>query len=140
MEKGSLSIEQIIIIVICLLVLILSIIFLTRMTGPAGNTTITTAELYSECSNWRLFGNSEATFTKAAYPALWRTYVRTSQVPTATNKNPEPTDEEKKQGYSMAKSFCTMGPDCTRKDACGADGCTSGTCQLKDDSSGCECK
>lgn len=111
-----LSVETVIVIVVCLLVLILSTMYVMGMVGTASNDTSTTEDIYSECMQWQRFGYSDDTnlvFTQKNYPALWQTYLsecidpKTKAIAAACDLG---TDAGKKKISSLiqnAKNFCT---------------------------------
>ena len=67
--KGvSLSINTVIIIVVCFLVMAVVILFFTGTFNPAANATATEAELKKECLEWQREGYSYETFFN--YPTL----------------------------------------------------------------------
>jgi len=144
MAKGSLSIETMIIIVMCLFVLILSILYVTNMSKPVVNSTVSTATLYSECNNWRLFGYNSDSFSQKDYPALFQTYGSAC----TDDKGVETgTCDANKHDMMVqtAKNFCTMEqkkvPDCSADHPiCKTCKDKTPNCRLNDDGSDCICK
>jgi hypothetical protein len=110
MGRGMLSVETIIIIVMCLLVLIVSTLYLMGIVGPAANNTGTTADIYGECMKWQRFSYSDDTtlfFTKSNYPTLWQTYL-SSCLNDKKELDSSKCDGDKVKGFvTQAKNFCT---------------------------------
>jgi len=137
MEKGSLSIDQIILIVIGMIVLVLAIVLVTNMlknVEPINDN----AKLYSECSTWRLHGYSTETFKLGDYPALFQTYGSNCLDKGKLKPDCEGDNNPKIEPLARsAKNFCTMKRTCTESD-CGT--CpTDHPCQPNDDNQ-CECQ
>jgi hypothetical protein len=115
MGRGMLSVETIIIIVMCLLVLILSAMYVLGVVGPGANTTQTTANIYSECMNWQRFGYIDTVFTQKDYPALWQTYLSGCLNDKKEVDSKKCDDKALQNKIASAKGFCTN----EKTDQCG---------------------
>lgn len=110
-----LSVETVIVIVVCLLVLILSTMYMMGVVGPGANTTQTTTNILSECIQWQRFNYNEdaASFTKDKYPTLWQTYLsecidkKTGMVIAECDGSSQTSKDKLAPLIQAAKSYCT---------------------------------